>query len=606
MKKRATLYLSLLYFYVFINKYIFASTCYYKTTPSHGIIEGQTATFSVIATGDTLTYQWYLNDNPVGGATDSFYTTPVASLSHNGELFYVIVSNKYGKDTSTTATLYVTATNQRVTASQIVLYNFDQRTGNKIKDVSGIAAPLDLTITNTSSTDWSNYGLYVKDNALIKSTVAATHKLVDSVRANGEMSVELWIKPVSINNSRILDLSTSSTNVDFGIESLPSKNGYNFVFRSTNTDNMGVPGVVDNQGLNKDLINLTFTWASNGVSTIYRDGIKVASDSIGGNPYTWVYNAYLSLGSYLNGSYPWEGIYYLTSFYDRALDSTEIAHNYSIGISGTDHPFIIKEPQNKQLIEGYTTTFSVNAVSDLSVSYQWQKDGINIPGATDSSYQTPQVTSADSGSVYRVIVTNSSGSDTSDNALLQVAKPNPDCPQGITHYYHLDESSSPYKDFVGFSDGTSSSAPAIVKGVIDSAQYFSNQEKIDIPSDMTFNWQANESFSIEFWLKTTSSSSNTSVIVGRYDDASPVNWWVGVDQNSNVIFSLSNAASEEATLGENKGPAINDGNWHLIVALRNATTNKLYLYIDGNTIDSTSQTFTSDFSANDTCNFRIF
>ena len=46
-------------FIIYFNKYFFASTCNYKTTSNQGVIEGQTATFYVEATGDTLTYQWY-------------------------------------------------------------------------------------------------------------------------------------------------------------------------------------------------------------------------------------------------------------------------------------------------------------------------------------------------------------------------------------------------------------------------------------------------------------------------------------------------------------------------------------------------------------------
>ena len=138
----------------------------------------------------------------------------------------------------------------------------------------------------------------------------------------------------------------------------------------------------------------------------------------------------------------------------------------------------------------------MNVVSNSSISYQWQKNGINIAGATDSLYTTPPATLADSGNVYRVIVTNLSGSDTSDNAILIVKGVDPDCPNGITHYYHLDEISSPYKDTVGFSDATSSIPPASVSGVVGNAQNFSNQEKIDIPSDNSFNWKSTDSFSL--------------------------------------------------------------------------------------------------------------
>ncbi|MDL5502887.1 MAG: carbohydrate binding domain-containing protein, partial [Candidatus Methanoperedens sp.] len=52
--------------------------------------------------------------------------------------------------------------------------------------------------------------------------------------------------------------------------------------------------------------------------------------------------------------------------------------------------------------------------------YQWQKNGVNIPGATGASYTTPPATILDNGSVFRVNVTNSAGSVMSNGAVLTV------------------------------------------------------------------------------------------------------------------------------------------------------------------------------------------
>jgi hypothetical protein len=70
---------------------------------------GQTATFSVVATGTSpLSYQWQRNNGNISGATSSSYTTPATSLLDNGATFRCIVSNPYGADTSGSATLTVT------------------------------------------------------------------------------------------------------------------------------------------------------------------------------------------------------------------------------------------------------------------------------------------------------------------------------------------------------------------------------------------------------------------------------------------------------------------------------------------------------------------
>ena len=55
-----------------------------------------------------------------------------------------------------------------------------------------------------------------------------------------------------------------------------------------------------------------------------------------------------------------------------------------------------------------------------SLSYQWQKNGTNIPGATSASYTTPLTTILDNRSTYRVNVTNPGGSVLSNSATLTV------------------------------------------------------------------------------------------------------------------------------------------------------------------------------------------
>jgi hypothetical protein len=71
---------------------------------------GQTAHFAVSATGSpTVTYQWLENDQPIPGATNSTYDTPVLSTNDNGETFAVIVANPVGTITTTPVTLTVNA-----------------------------------------------------------------------------------------------------------------------------------------------------------------------------------------------------------------------------------------------------------------------------------------------------------------------------------------------------------------------------------------------------------------------------------------------------------------------------------------------------------------
>jgi hypothetical protein len=83
-------------------------------------------------------------------------------------------------------------------------------------------------------------------------------------------------------------------------------------------------------------------------------------------------------------------------------------------------PYINTQPANQTVAAGQTATFSVVAAGTPPVTYQWQKNGADITGATSSSYTTPVATTADSGEMFRVMVSNSAGSVTSNSAALTV------------------------------------------------------------------------------------------------------------------------------------------------------------------------------------------
>jgi hypothetical protein len=84
-------------------------------------------------------------------------------------------------------------------------------------------------------------------------------------------------------------------------------------------------------------------------------------------------------------------------------------------------PTITSQPASRTVSEGQTASFSVTASGTSPLSYQWQKNGVDIGGATGSSYTTPPATFSDSGSNFRVTVKNAYGSATSSAATLTVS-----------------------------------------------------------------------------------------------------------------------------------------------------------------------------------------
>ena len=72
---------------------------------------------------------------------------------------------------------------------------------------------------------------------------------------------------------------------------------------------------------------------------------------------------------------------------------------------------------------GQTATLSVTASGTAPLSYQWQKNGTAISGATSSTYTTPSTTASDSGAQFTVTVSNAVGTVTSNAAILTVNTP---------------------------------------------------------------------------------------------------------------------------------------------------------------------------------------
>lgn len=92
---------------------------------------------------------------------------------------------------------------------------------------------------------------------------------------------------------------------------------------------------------------------------------------------------------------------------------------YKIVFSTNSIPFVLNQPQDQSVSVGFPATFSVNANGANPLSYQWRKDTVIIPGATNSSYTIPVTAFSDSGD-YNVVITNSFGTTTSDNAHLTI------------------------------------------------------------------------------------------------------------------------------------------------------------------------------------------
>ena len=89
--------------------------------------------------------------------------------------------------------------------------------------------------------------------------------------------------------------------------------------------------------------------------------------------------------------------------------------------AGTASLTILRQPESLTVGDHQPARFSVRAASSsYDLLYQWQRDGLDIPGATGSGYAVESTTIADSGARFRCVVTVPGATVVSDEATLAV------------------------------------------------------------------------------------------------------------------------------------------------------------------------------------------
>ncbi len=82
-------------------------------------------------------------------------------------------------------------------------------------------------------------------------------------------------------------------------------------------------------------------------------------------------------------------------------------------------PSITIQPVSQTVAAGRSVTFTATVSGTPVPFFQWQKNGLSIPGAINSSYTIASAATSDAGS-YTLVATNSSGSVISEAAMLTI------------------------------------------------------------------------------------------------------------------------------------------------------------------------------------------
>ena len=110
--------------------------------------------------------------------------------------------------------------------------------------------------------------------------------------------------------------------------------------------------------------------------------------------------------------------------YTKVLGADRVVAHFTAGSGTAPDPSIAPafatQPATLNRFKGETAAFTALATGSLPLKFQWQKNGIDIAGATISTLVLSDLQPA-AGGGYTVVVSNSAGSVTSDAAVLAVA-----------------------------------------------------------------------------------------------------------------------------------------------------------------------------------------
>jgi len=360
------------------------------------VTDGDDAVFFVIAGGDdgtTLAYQWFADGTAIPGAIDDVLTVSPASLADDGTRYSAEISDGNGGTlTSDSATLTVQATppGLEITTQPADLTVADGDDAVFFVIASGSGTLAYQWLSSTTDTAGGNANTVTVGPAT-EIPGATSDVLTISPGTLADDGTRYFVE-ISDGNGATLVSDSATLSVEAappGLEittqpaDLTVTDGDDAIFFVIASGN----GALDYQwfadgtavsGATDDVLTISpGTLADSG--TVYR------VDVIDGNGAT------------------------LAS--DSATLTVEAA---AITVS------ITTQPMDTTVIEGEDAGFSVAATGSGTLDYQWFANGAAIVGATTDTLLLSTVSSGQDGDVYRVEITDDSGTIGSNDAILTV------------------------------------------------------------------------------------------------------------------------------------------------------------------------------------------
>jgi hypothetical protein len=389
-----------------------ASAVTITTQPISKIInQGQATSFSVAASGTgTLSYQWQKDGLDIPGAVVSVYAISNAKPWHIGD-YTVKVTDSVGTVTSEVATLSLSRVNSGIWKGLVAYYPFSGNANDvSISNNNGVVESASLTEDKMGIANMA-----YQFNGSTSRIATQGEKNLPVGNSDFTLSVAVKVAQPISGDWRLLVANGSFDQFQFtlGDGSLNERKLY------MHYGGVGYELSPQLQWQDGKWYHLIFVRSGNLVSAS-RDGIQVGTAAVAGGNNATPGSRSLYFGRRSDGAHPWMGALDQIRIYNRALSETEVQQLYNY--ESATGPEITTPPISRTAYASQAATFSVVAAGAGSITYQWRKNGIDIPLATSATLNLVSVNKLNEGT-YDVVVTDDNDSVISEAAMLTVISP---------------------------------------------------------------------------------------------------------------------------------------------------------------------------------------
>ena len=224
------------------------------------------------------------------------------------------------------------ADQERVTHQLLVLYTFDEGTGEIIRDQAGAGQPLNLKVEPPSGVEWRDGAVVLHSPVTIRS-LGPAKQVTEFVKRSRATTIEAWVTPANDEQSgpaRIVSLSGNTGERNFTLGRQGKQ--YDTRFRTTKTDSNGIPSTATELDVSTvSPTHVVYTRDRPGNAHLYINGQQQATREVVGDLANWNDEYSLLLANEATGDRPWLGTIHLVAIYGRALSATEVKQNFLAG-----------------------------------------------------------------------------------------------------------------------------------------------------------------------------------------------------------------------------------------------------------------------------------